>query len=54
MEVRRHVNDLRNRIIDGVYDALARALAAHRRLQERCIRALDCAHPRSGSAIIVA
>ncbi len=40
MEVRRHVNVLRNRMIDGVHDALVKALLAHRTLQERCVVAL--------------
>ncbi len=40
MELRRHLNGLRNRVIDGVYDSLVRALEAHRRIQERCVRAL--------------
>ncbi len=40
MEIRRHVNDLRNRIVRDVADALARALLAHVKLQEACVRAL--------------
>ncbi|MBI3856776.1 MAG: hypothetical protein HY293_13900, partial [Planctomycetes bacterium] len=40
MEVRRHVNELRNRVIDDVHDALVRALLAYRTLQERCVVAL--------------
>jgi len=40
MDVRRHVNGLRNRMIDGVHDALVTALLAHRTLQERCVVAL--------------
>lgn len=37
IEVRRHICDLRNRLIDDVHDALVKALLAYRRLQERCI-----------------
>jgi hypothetical protein len=37
MEVRGHVNGLRNRVIDDVHDALVRALLAYRTLQVRCI-----------------
>lgn len=40
MEVRRHVNALRNRVIDDVHVALVRALLAYRMLQERCVLAL--------------
>jgi hypothetical protein len=40
MEVRRHVNGVRNQVIDGVHDALVRALLAYRTLQERCVVAL--------------
>jgi len=37
LEVRRHMNALRNRVIDDVHDALVRALLAFRMLQERCV-----------------
>lgn len=37
LEVRSHVNVLRNRMIDEVHDALVRALLAYRELQERCV-----------------
>lgn len=40
MEVRRHVNELRNRVIDDVHAALVRALLAYRTLQERCVQTL--------------
>jgi hypothetical protein len=40
MEVRRHVNGIRNQMIDGVHDALVKALLAYRLLQERCVVAL--------------
>jgi hypothetical protein len=40
MEVRRAVNNLRNRIIDDVHDALARALTEYRNFQERCVEAM--------------
>jgi len=40
MELRRHVNALRNRMIGDVTDAIGRALLAHRALQERCVRHL--------------
>lgn len=40
MEVRRHVNELRNRVIDDVHAALVRALLAYRTLQERCVLTL--------------
>lgn len=39
-EIHRHLQDLRNRIVDGVHDALARALLAWRDLEERCVREL--------------
>jgi len=37
MEVRRHVSQLRNRVINDIHDALVKALLAYRMLQERCI-----------------
>jgi hypothetical protein len=37
IEVRRHICDLRNRLINDVHDALVKALLAYRTLQERCI-----------------
>jgi hypothetical protein len=37
MEVRRHMNGVRNRMIDGVHDALVKALLAYRLVQERCV-----------------
>jgi hypothetical protein len=40
MELRRHVNALRNRVIGDVTETIARALIAHRALQERCVRAM--------------
>jgi hypothetical protein len=40
MEVRRHVNGVRNQMIDGVHDALVKALLAYRTLEERCVVAL--------------
>lgn len=48
MEIRRHVNLLRNRAIDDVHDALAKALLAYRTLQERCVIQLyeGAAHER--------
>ena len=39
-DVRRHVNRVRNQVIDGVHEALVKALLAHRTLQERCVAAL--------------
>lgn len=39
-EIRAHLSALRNRIINAVYDSLSRAVAAHRRLLEKCVRAL--------------
>ena len=40
MEVRRHMNGVRNQMIDGVHDALVKALVAYRTLEERCVVAL--------------
>lgn len=37
IEIRRHVNELRNRAIDDVHGALVKALLAYRTLQERCV-----------------
>lgn len=37
MEIRRHMNELRNRVVDRVYVALERAVRAHVRLQEACV-----------------
>ena len=37
IDVRRHMNGLRNRAINDVHDALVLALLAYRTLQERCI-----------------
>ena len=34
------VDEVRNRMIDDVYEALARAVISYRMLQERCVRAL--------------
>lgn len=39
-QIQLQVNDLRNRMIDQVYDALARAVISYRRLQEQCVRAI--------------
>ena len=40
IEVRRHVCELRNRVLNDVHDAMVKALLAYRTLQERCIVAL--------------
>jgi hypothetical protein len=40
MEIRGHVNDLRNRIVRDVAGALEAAIVAHVRVQEECVRAL--------------
>lgn len=40
VEVHRQLQDLRNRIVDAVHDALARALLAWRDLEEACVRKL--------------
>jgi hypothetical protein len=37
MEMRMHVNALRNRVIDDVHGALVQALLGYRTLQERCV-----------------
>jgi hypothetical protein len=37
-EIHRHLQDFRNRIVDAVHDALARALLDWRRLEEACVR----------------
>jgi hypothetical protein len=39
-EIHRHLQELRNRIVDAVHDALARALLDWRRLEESCVREL--------------
>lgn len=39
-QVRLRVSELRNRMIDEVFDALARAVLTYRRLQEQCVRAI--------------
>ena len=38
LKIHLKVVEIRNRMIDDVYEALARALISYRRLQERCIR----------------
>jgi hypothetical protein len=39
-QIHLQVNDLRNRMINDVFDALARAVATYRKLQEDCVRAV--------------
>lgn len=39
-QVHLQVNEVRNRMIDDVFEALARAVISYRTLQERCVRAL--------------
>jgi len=39
-QLRLQVNEIRNQMIDQVYDALARAVFSTRKLQEECVRAL--------------
>ncbi len=40
LKIHLQVTEVRNRMIDDVYEALARAVISYRVLQERCIRAL--------------
>ena len=40
IQIHLRVNEVRNRMIDQVFEALARAVILHRELQERCVRAL--------------
>lgn len=40
IQIHLRVNEVRNRMIDQVFEALARAVILHRDLQERCVRAL--------------
>jgi hypothetical protein len=50
LKIHLQVTEVRNRMIDDVYEALARAVISYRVLQERCIRALYEGRPHELSS----